>query len=71
MGGPADGMASPLFTGEPLMRVLVTGGAGFLGHALLRALVAQGHEVRSFSRGEHPVDVLEECVVRHLMTSLL
>jgi len=36
------------------MRVLVTGGAGFLGHALLRALVAQGHEVRSFSRGEHP-----------------
>ena len=36
------------------MRVLVTGGGGFLGGALVRALVARGHEVRSFSRGDHP-----------------
>jgi len=36
------------------MRVLVTGGGGFLGAALSRALVARGVQVRSFSRGEYP-----------------
>ena len=32
------------------MRVLVTGGGGFLGGALVRQLVADGHAVRTFSR---------------------
>ncbi|MFY2763883.1 2-alkyl-3-oxoalkanoate reductase [Arenimonas sp. MALMAid1274] len=32
------------------MKVLVTGGAGFLGQALCAGLVAQGHEVTSFQR---------------------
>jgi len=36
------------------MRVLVTGGGGFLGSAMCRALVARGYEVRSFSRGDYP-----------------
>ncbi|WP_058836213.1 2-alkyl-3-oxoalkanoate reductase [Luteimonas abyssi] len=36
------------------MRVLVTGGGGFLGQALCRGLVAQGHEVVSFNRGLYP-----------------
>jgi 2-alkyl-3-oxoalkanoate reductase len=36
------------------MRILVTGGGGFLGQALCRGLVARGHEVRSFSRSRHP-----------------
>ncbi|MBB83773.1 MAG: 3-beta hydroxysteroid dehydrogenase [Deltaproteobacteria bacterium] len=36
------------------MRVLITGGAGFLGFALARRLCDRGHSVRSFSRGDHP-----------------
>jgi nucleoside-diphosphate-sugar epimerase len=36
------------------MRVLVTGGGGFLGHAIVVALQARGHEVTSGSRGTYP-----------------
>lgn len=36
------------------MRVLVTGGGGFLGSALCRRLRARGDEVTSISRGDHP-----------------
>jgi len=36
------------------MRVLVTGGGGFLGQALCRQLVERGNEVTSFSRGLYP-----------------
>lgn len=36
------------------MKALVTGGAGFIGGGVARALVAAGHAVRSFSRQEHP-----------------
>lgn len=36
------------------MRVLVTGGGGFLGKALVRRLLERGESVRSFSRGEYP-----------------
>lgn len=35
-------------------RILVTGGGGFLGSGICRALVAQGHDVVSFSRGHYP-----------------
>ncbi len=36
------------------VRVLVTGGGGFLGGAIVRRLLARGDEVRSFARGEYP-----------------
>lgn len=35
------------------MKVLVTGGAGFLGAAIARLLEARGDQVRTFSRGAH------------------
>jgi nucleoside-diphosphate-sugar epimerase len=36
------------------MKVLVTGGGGFLGQALCRGLLARGFEVTSFNRGHYP-----------------
>ncbi len=36
------------------MKVLVTGGGGFLGQAICKRLRARGHEVTSFARNEHP-----------------
>lgn len=36
------------------MKILVTGGGGFLGQALCRGLVLRGHEVASFNRGHYP-----------------
>ncbi|KRG78006.1 3-beta hydroxysteroid dehydrogenase [Stenotrophomonas ginsengisoli] len=36
------------------MRILVTGGGGFLGQALCRGLVERGHQVLSFNRGNYP-----------------
>lgn len=36
------------------MKLLVTGGGGFLGQTLCRGLVARGHEVTSFNRGHYP-----------------
>ena len=45
------------------MRALVTGAGGFLGGALVRALLARGDEVRGFSRGEYPQ--LRELGVEH------
>jgi len=36
------------------MRILVTGGGGFLGQALCAGLVERGHDVASFNRGDYP-----------------
>ena len=35
------------------LKVLVTGGGGFLGRAVVEQLRARGDQVRSFSRGRH------------------
>ena len=37
------------------MKILVTGGGGFLGQALCRGLVTRGHDVVSFNRGQYAV----------------
>jgi len=36
------------------MKILVTGGGGFLGQTLCRGLVERGHQVISFNRGHYP-----------------
>jgi len=41
-------------TTENKIRVLVTGGGGFVGSALAKELVKQGYFVNSFSRGDYP-----------------
>ena len=50
------------------MRVLLTGGGGFLGGAIAARLVARGHSVRSFSRGRY--DSLDALGVTHVRGDL-
>ena len=38
----------------PRMKVLVTGGGGFLGSAICKQLAASGHGLRTLSRNRHP-----------------
>jgi nucleoside-diphosphate-sugar epimerase len=40
--------------GEIAVTVLVTGGGGFLGRSIIRALRDRGEQVRSFARGDYP-----------------
>ena len=46
------------------MKILVTGGGGFLGQALCRALVERGYQVSSFQRSFHPA--LQQIGVRQI-----
>lgn len=38
-----------------IMNVLVTGGGGFMGMALIKRLIKEGHRITSFSRREYPL----------------
>lgn len=40
---------------NPKRHVLVIGGSGFVGHAIVRTLLARGHEVTVLNRGSKPV----------------
>ncbi len=44
------------------MRVLVTGGTGYLGSHIVSALLTQGHQVVSFARGEHGHEAQERAL---------
>src|ERR687898_861614 len=49
--------------GDDLMRVLVTGGAGYIGSCVVEELLAGGHEVRvldSFLWGREPLEKVEQ-----------
>ncbi len=37
------------------MNILVTGGGGFMGIALIKRLIAEGHRITSYSRNEYPL----------------
>jgi len=57
-------------TGDPAIgrstsrNVLVTGGGGFLGHAIVKRLVEKGDDIRTLSRGDYPG--LEALGVEHI-----
>ncbi|RJT31452.1 NAD-dependent epimerase/dehydratase family protein [Mesorhizobium waimense] len=44
------------------MRTLVIGGSGFVGHAVVRALVAEGHAVSVLNRGTRPLIGVEQLI---------
>ncbi|HWO61048.1 MAG TPA: NAD-dependent epimerase/dehydratase family protein, partial [Umezawaea sp.] len=49
----------------------VTGGSGFIGTALLRRLVADGHEVSALARGDAAARTIEEAGARAVRGDLL
>jgi 2-alkyl-3-oxoalkanoate reductase len=54
MGGDADGLDFAVRREEYAMKVLVTGGGGFLGQVICRRLVERGDTVTSFARNRYP-----------------
>lgn len=52
------------------MNILVTGSTGFIGGALCRALVEQGHTVRAFHRAGSSLRLIEDLPVEHAVGDL-
>lgn len=42
------------------MRVLVTGGIGYVGYPIVRKLLQEGYKVRVFQRGQRPLETLKD-----------
>ena len=49
------------------MRILVTGSTGFIGGALCRALIDQGHHVIAFHRSSSTLKLLDDLPVEHVV----
>lgn len=52
------------------MNILVTGSTGFIGGALCKTLVAQGHNVRAFHRASSTLRLLDDLPVEHAIGDL-
>lgn len=53
--------------GAPPLHILLTGGTGFLGQALCRALLLQGHRLTLWVRNAEKAEALFGTAVRHVM----
>ncbi|MGA2192552.1 MAG: NAD-dependent epimerase/dehydratase family protein, partial [Nitrospirota bacterium] len=53
------------------MKIFVTGGSGFLGSAIIRRLVNEGHEVTGLVRRKSKADAVEECGASVVVGDLL
>ena len=51
--------------GDNVMKILITGGTGFIGRALTRSLTEQGYEVTVLSRNPDTVEKICGSGLRH------
>ncbi|MFN8418548.1 MAG: NAD-dependent epimerase/dehydratase family protein [Anaerolineae bacterium] len=54
-----------------MARALVTGGTGFLGSHIARALIEAGHKVRILRRAKSPLDLVSDLPVEHAIGDIM